>query len=63
MCQFSSVAQSWATLCNHMDCSMPGFPIHHQLQELSQTHVYQVGVAIQTSHPRLAPSPPVFNLS
>ena len=46
-----------------MDCSMPGFPVHHQLPELAQTHVHQVGVAIQPSHPLLSPSPPAFNLS
>ena len=45
--QFSSVA----TLCNYMDCSMPGFPVHHQLLELAQTHVHRVGDAIQPSHP------------
>ena len=49
--QFSSVAQSCLTLCDHMDCSTPGFPIHHQLPELAQTHVHQVGSAIQPSHP------------
>ena len=46
-----------------MDCSMPGFPVHHQLSELAQTHVHQVGDAIQPSHPLLSPSPPAFNLS
>ena len=46
-----------------MDCSKPGFPVHHQLLELAQTHVHQVGDAIQPSHPLLSPSPPVFNLS
>ena len=46
-----------------MDCSMPGFPVHHQLPELAQTHVYQVGDAIQPSHPLLSPSPPAFSLS
>ena len=50
------------TLCDPMDCSMPGFLVHHQLLELAQTHVHQVGVAIQPSHP--LPSPcPAFNLS
>ena len=44
-------------------CSMPGFPVHHQLLELTQTHVHQVGVAIQPSHPLSSPSPPAFNLS
>ena len=47
-----------------MDCSTPGFPIHHQLLELAQTHVYWVSEAIQPSHPLLlSPSPPTFNLS
>ena len=46
-----------------MDCSMPGFPVHHQLPELTQTHVHRVGDAIQPSHPLLFPSPPTFNLS
>ena len=45
--QFSSLTQSCATLCNPMDCSMPGFPVHHQLPELAQTHVHQVSDAIQ----------------
>ena len=61
--QFSSVAQSCPTLCNPMDCSTLGFPVHHRLLELAQTHVYQVGDAIQLSHPLLSPSPPAFNLS
>ena len=61
--QFSSVAQSCLTLCDPMDCSMPGFPVHHQLQEPTQTHVYCVGDAIQPSHPLSAPSAPAFNLS
>ena len=60
--QFSSVAQSCLTLCDTMDCSMPGFPVH-QLPELAQTHVHQVGDAIQPSHPLSSPSPPAFNLS
>ena len=46
-----------------MDCSTPGFPVHHHLPELTYTHVYQVGDAIQPSHPLLSPSPPAFNLS
>ena len=49
--QFSSVAQLRLTLCNPMDCSMPGFPVYHQLPELAQTHVHRVGDAIQPSHP------------
>ena len=61
--QFSSVAQSCPTLCNPMDCSTPGFPVHHQLLELAQTHVHRVGDAIQPSHPLSSPSPPTFNLS
>ena len=61
--QFSSVAQSCPTLCNPMDCSTPGFPVHHQLPEPTQTHVHWVGDVIQPSHPLLSPSPPTFNLS
>ena len=61
--RFSSIAQSCLTLCNPMDCSTPGFPVHHQLRELAQTHVRQVGDAIQPSHPLSSPSPPAFNLS
>ena len=53
--QFSSVAQSCLTLCDPMDCSMPRFPVHHQLSELAQTHVHQVGDAIQPSHHLSAP--------
>ena len=49
-------------LCNLMDCSMPGFPVHHQLLEFVQTHVHCVDDAIQPSHPLLSPSPPAFNL-
>ena len=59
----SSVAQSCSTLCNPMDCSTPGFLVHHQLLELVQTHVHGVSDAIQPSHPLLSPSPPAFNLS
>ena len=55
--QFSSVAQLCLTLCNPMDCSTPGFPIHHQLPELAQTHVHRVDVAIQPLHPLSSPSP------
>ena len=61
--QFSSVAQSCPTLCNPMHCSTPGFPVHHQLPELIQTHVHWVSDAIQPSHPLSSPSPPAFNLS
>ena len=59
---FSLVTQSCLTLFNPMDCSMPGFPVHHQLPELNQTHVHWVGDAIQPSHPLSSPSP-TFNLS
>ena len=61
--QISSVTQSCPTLCNPMDCSTPGFTVHHQLPELAQIHVHQVGDAIQPSHPLSSPSPPTFNLS
>ena len=57
-----SVAQLSLTLCDPMDCSTPGFPVHHHLPELAQTHVQQVGDTIQPSHPLLFPSS-VFNLS
>ena len=60
--QFSSVAQSYLTLYDPMDCSMPGFPVLHKLPEFAQTHVHRVGDAIQPSHPLLSPSPPAFNL-
>ena len=49
--------------CDPMDCSRPGLPVHHQLLELTQTHVHWVGDAIQLSHPLSSPSPPAFNLS
>ena len=61
--QFSSVALSCPTLWDPVDCSTPGFPVHHQLPEFTQTHVHWVGDAIQPSHPLLCPSPPAFNLS
>ena len=61
--QFSSVAQSCPTLCNPKDCNTSGFPVHHQLQKLAQTHVHQVREAIQPSHPLSSPSLPAFNLS
>ena len=61
--QFSSVAQSCLTLCNSMNCSMPGLPVHHQLPEFTQTHVPRVGDAIEPSHPLLSPSPPAPNPS
>ena len=57
-CEYlSSVAQSCLTLCDPMDCSTPSFSVHHQLLELSQTHVHQVGDAIQPSHLLSSPSP------
>ena len=61
--QFSSVAQSCPILCNPMNCSMPGLPVHHQLLEFIQTHVHQVSDAIQPSHPLSSPSPPAPNPS
>ena len=61
--QFSSVAQSCPILCDPMNCSTPGFPVHHQLLELTQTHVHRVSDAIQPSHPLSSLSPPVFSLS
>ena len=60
--KLSSVAQSCLTLCDHMDCSMPGFPVHHQIPEPIQTHVHQVSDTIQPSHPLSSPSPLAFNL-
>ena len=61
--QFSSVAQFCLTLCGPVDCSTPGFPVHHQLPELTQIHVHWIGDAIQPSHPLLSPSPLAFSLS
>ena len=61
--RFSSVAQSCMTLCNPMNRSTPGLPVHHQLLESTQTHVHRVSDAIQPSHPLSSPSPPTFNLS
>ena len=61
--QFSSVAQLCSTLCDPMNCSTPGLPVHHQLPEPTQTHVHWVGNAIQPSHPLSSPSPPALNLS
>ena len=61
--QFSSVAQSCPTLCDPMNHSMPGLPVHHQLPEFTQTHVHLVGDAIQPFHPLWSPSPPALNLS
>ena len=61
--QFSSVAQSCPTLCDPMDCSTTGLPVHHQIPEPTQTHAHLVGDAIQPSHPLSSYSSPAFNLS
>ena len=61
--QFSSVAQSCLTLCDPMDCSTPGLPVHHQLPEFTQTHIHWVSDAIQPSHPLSSLSCPAFDLS
>ena len=63
VCQFSSVTQSSPTLCDPMNRSTPGLPVHYQLPELSQTHVHRVSDAIQPSHPLSSPSPPAPNPS
>ena len=63
MIYFSSVAQSCPTLCDPINYSTPGFPVHHQLPKFTQTHVRRVGDAIQPSHPLLSPSLPALNLS
>ena len=61
--QFSSVTQSCPTLCDSMNRSTPGLPVHHQLLEFTQTHIHWVSDAIQPSHPLSSPSPPALNLS
>ena len=61
--QFSSVTQSSPTLCDPMNHSTPGLPVHHQLPEFTQTHAHRVGDAIQPSHPLWSPSPPAPNPS
>ena len=63
--QFSSVQfkQLCPTLCDHMNHSTPGLPVHHQLPDLTQTHVHQVDDAIQPSHPLSSPPPPALNLT
>ena len=61
--QFSSVTQTCLTLCNPMNCSTAGLPVHHQLPEFTQTHVHRVGDAIQPSHLLSSPSPPAPNPS
>ena len=63
MTQFSSVAHLCLTLWDPMDCSTPGFPVHHRLPESTQTHVHWTSDAILPSHPLSSPSPPAFNLS
>ena len=60
--QCSSVAQLSPTLCHPMDCSTPGFPVHYQLLEPTQTHVRRVSDGSQPSHPLSSPFPPAFNL-
>ena len=61
--QFSSVAQSCPTLCDPMNHSTPGLPVHHQILESTQTHVHCLSDAIQPSHPLSSTSPPALNLS
>ena len=61
--QFSSVTQLCPTLCDPMNCSMPGLPVYHQLPEFTQTHVHWVSHAIQPSHPLSSPAPPALNPS
>ena len=61
--RFSLVAQTYLTLCNPMDCGMPGLFVHHQILELAQNHVHRVSDAIQPSYPLLSPTPPAFNVS
>ena len=61
--QCSSVPQSCPTLCNPMNCSTPGLPVHHQLPEFTQTHVHRDSDAIQPSHPLSSSSPPAPNPS
>ena len=61
--QFGLVTQSCLILCDPMDCSTPGFPVHHQLPEFTQTHVRHVSDAIQLSHPLWSPFPPASNFS
>ena len=61
--QIRSVAQLCPTLCDHMNRSMPGLPVHHQLPKFTQTHAHRVSDAIQPSHPLSSPSPPAPNPS
>ena len=60
--QYSSVTQLYLTLCDPMDSNTPGFAVHHQPLEFTQTHAHEVVDAIQPSHPLLSPFPPTFNL-
>ena len=62
-CRFCSVTPLCPALCDPMDCSTPGFPVHRHLLELAQTHDHHIGDAIHPSHPLSSPSPPAFNLS
>ena len=61
--QFSPVAQLCPTFCDPMDCGMPGLPVPHQLPKVAQTHVHQVGDAIQPPNPLSSPYPPALNVS
>ena len=61
--QFSSVAQSCPTLCNPMNCSTPGLPVHQKLPDFTETHAHRFGDAIQPSYPLSSPSPPASNPS
>ena len=61
--QFSSVTQSCPTLCDPMNRSTPGLPVHHKLPEFTQTYAHRVVDAIQPSHPLSSPSPPALNPS
>ena len=61
--QFSSIAELCPTLCDPMNCSTPGLPVHHQLPKFTQTHIHRVRDAIQPSYPLLSPSPPAPNPS
>ena len=61
--KFSSVIQSFLTLCDPIDCTKPGLPVHHQLLEFIQTHVHRIGDPFQPSHSLSSPSHPAFNLS
>ena len=62
-CCCCSVANSCPTICNPINCSMPGFPVHHQPPKFAKTHVHWVSDFIQLSHPLSSPSPPTFSLS